>query len=365
MTAPVTNDGLAVSRGHAIAVDAMGGDLAPGEVVRGAVLAAAELSAQLLLVGREEDVHRELANAPGPIPPNVEVIDAREVVEMGEGALTPIRKKRDSSIRVCANLVKAGRAAAFVSAGNTGAAWTSAKLVLGMIEGVDRPALATVLPRIGGFTLLLDVGANVDVKANNLREFAVMGHFYAQLVFDLEHPRVGLLSIGEEEGKGNELTRETFRVLEGAGLNFIGNAEGRDIYNGNADVIVCDGFTGNVVLKASEALADAFKRGLREELTRNPLRKLGAFLSKGAFEDFRRRVDYEEYGGAPLLGVRGGCIVCHGSSKSKAIKNAIKVAASFAENDINAKIQSKVSDLHSREKAAGILAMEKDAVGEK
>lgn len=346
--------GSSASRSNAIAIDAMGGDLAPHEIVRGALLAAAELSVPLLLVGREEDIRRELSSAPGPVPSGIEIVDAREVVEMGEPPLTPIRKKRDSSIRVCANLVKEGRAAAFVSAGNTGAAWTSAKLVLGMIEGVDRPALATVLPRTGGFTLLLDVGANVDVKPNHLREFAVMGHFYAQMIFEIEQPRVGLLSIGEEEGKGNELTKEVFKVLKGTGLNFIGNAEGRDIYNGNADVIVCDGFTGNVVLKASEALAEAFKRGLKEELTRNPLRKLGAFLSRGAFEDFRKRVDYEEYGGAPLLGVRGGCIVCHGSSKSKAIKNAIRVASAFAQNDINAKIQAKVSDLHSREKAEGI-----------
>src|SRR5438094_9242377 len=267
-----------------IALDAMGGDHAPQEIVKGALLAAAEYQVEVLLVGREEDVRRELAAASATTPRNLEVVDAREVVEMDDTALAPLRRKRNSSIRVCANLVSEGRADAFVSAGNTGATWTSARVVMGMIEGVSRPALAAILPNANDHTLLLDVGANVDAKPNHLREFAVMGHFYAQMVFGIEAPRVGLLSIGEEEGKGNELTKETFRVLKETGLNFTGNAEGRDIYNGNADVVVCDGFTGNVVLKASEALGAMVSTLLRAEMTRSIPRKVGALLAKGVFE---------------------------------------------------------------------------------
>lgn len=338
-----------------IALDAMGGDHAPAEIVRGAVLAASELSVEILLVGREEDVRRELAAA-GKIPGGIEIVDAREVVEMEDTALAPLRKKRNSSVRVCANLVAEGRANAFVSAGNTGATWTSARAVMGMIEGVSRPALATVLPSLSGHTLLLDVGANTDVKPNHLREFAVMGHFYAQMLFGLDAPRVGLLSIGEEEGKGNDLTKETYRVLKETGLNFIGNAEGRDVFNGNADVVVCDGFTGNVVLKASEALGEYVSKTIKEEMTRTLPRKLGALLAKNAFDDLKRRMDYSEYGGAPLLGVKGGCIVCHGRSNAKAIKNAIRVAREFAVNRIDEKIQVLIGDLHTREHDSSVLA---------
>jgi glycerol-3-phosphate acyltransferase PlsX len=339
-----------------IALDAMGGDHAPQEIVKGAVLAAREYPIEVLLVGQEEVVRKELAAAGGATPSNIEVVDAREVVEMDDTAIAPIRRKRNSSIRICANLVSEGRADAFVSAGNTGATWTSARVVMGMIEGVSRPALAAIVPNSKGYTLLLDVGANVDAKPNHLREFAVMGHFYAQMVFGIESPRVGLLSIGEEEGKGNELTKEVFRVLKETGLNFIGNAEGRDVYNGNADVIVCDGFIGNVVLKASEALGEMITRTIREELMRSWRRKLGGLLAKSAFTELKARMDYSEYGGAPLLGVKGGCIVCHGRSNAKAIKNALRVARSFAIARIDEKIQERVSDLHSREHASRVLA---------
>jgi len=342
-----------------IALDAMGGDHAPSEVVKGALLAAAEFPVEIILVGQEDVVRRELtAAATGPIPRNMDVFDAREVVTMEDTALAPLRRKRNSSVRVCANLVAEGRAQAFVSAGNTGATWTSARAVMGMIEGVSRPALATVVPSLKGHTLLLDVGANVDAKPNHLREFAVMGHFYAQMLFGMEAPRVGLLSIGEEEGKGNELTKETFRVLKETGLNFIGNAEGRDVYNGNADVVVCDGFIGNVVLKASEALGEFVSTTLKEELTRSWKRKIGAILARSAFDGLKKRMDYSEYGGAPLLGVKGGCIVCHGRSNAKAIKNAIRVARNFAINHIDEKIGTKVNDLHKREHASSVLATE-------
>jgi glycerol-3-phosphate acyltransferase PlsX len=339
-----------------IAVDAMGGDYAPSEIVKGAILAAKEYPVEILLVGREEVVRKELAEAADELPRNIEVVDAREVIEMDDTAITPLRKKRNSSVRVCANLVAEGRADAFLSAGNTGATWTSARMVMGMIEGVSRPALAAILPNVKRNTLLLDVGANVDTKPNHLREFAVMGHFYAQMVFGIEEPRVGLMSIGEEEGKGNELTKETYRVMKETGLNFIGNAEGRDVFNGNADVVVCDGFIGNVVLKASEALGEFVSRTLREELTKTLPRRLGALLAKSAFDDLKKRMDYDEYGGAPLLGVKGGCIVCHGRSNAKAIKNAVRVAREFAMNKIDEKIQERVSDLHTREHDSRVLA---------
>lgn len=335
-----------------IALDAMGGDHAPEEIVKGAVLAAREYPVEILLVGQEEVVRKNLAAADGALPRNIEVVDAREVVEMNDTALAPLRKKKNSSIRVCADLVAGGRADAFVSAGNTGAAWTSARMVMGMIEGVSRPALAAIVPSTNGHTLLLDVGANVETKPVHLREFAVMGHFYAQMLFDKQDPRVGLMSIGEEEGKGNELTKETYRVLKETGLNFIGNAEGRDVYNGNADVVVCDGFTGNVVLKASEALGEMINRTLREELTSSLRRKLGALLAKSAFDSLKKRMDYSEYGGAPLLGVKGGCIVCHGRSNAKAIKNAVRVAYDFARNRIDEKIRAKVLELHAHEHEA-------------
>jgi phosphate acyltransferase len=341
-----------------IAVDAMGGDHAPHEIVKGALLAAAEYPIDILLVGQEEVVEANIREYAATRPQNVEVVDAREVVTMDDTALAPIRKKRNSSIRVCANLVKEGRAQAMVSAGHTGASMASAYMVLGTIEGVSRPALAAIVPSMKGHTVLLDVGANVDTKPSNLREFAVMGHFYAQMIFGIEEPRVGLLSIGEEEGKGNELSRETFRVLKETGLNFIGNAEGRDIYNGNADVVVCDGFVGNVVLKASESLAEMVTRTLKKELARNPLRKAGALLARNAFTSLKKRMDYSEYGGAPLLGVRGGCIVCHGRSSAKAIKNAIRMAREFAVNRIDTKIQERVGDLHTREHDAALPAPE-------
>jgi len=319
----------------------MGGDHAPHEIVKGALIAAREYpSVHIILVGREDAIRHHLGTA---APSNIEIVHAEEVVEMDDTALAPIRKKRNSSIRICANLVRDGHANAMVSAGHTGAAMTSAYMVLGTIEGVNRPALAAILPSTKGHTVLLDVGANVDTKASHLREFAVMGHFYAQMIFGIEQPRVGLLSIGEEEGKGNELTKETFRVLKETGLNFMGNAEGRDIFNGNADVVVCDGFIGNVVLKASESLGEFVSKTLRAEVTRTTIRKIGALLTKRAFDDLKKRMDYSEYGGAPLLGVKGASIICHGRSNVNAIKNAIRVAAGLAKAGINEKIEEELS----------------------
>lgn len=340
-----------------IALDVMGGDNAPDEILKGALQAVQSYPVNILLVGRQEVISQKLHDLGTSSHSQFEIVDAREVVEMDDPALSPIRRKRNSSIRVCANLVKEGRADAMVSAGNTGAAMASAYMVLGTIVGVDRPALAAIVPNSRSYTVLLDVGANVDSKAAYLREFAVMGHFYAQMLFGTAEPRVGLLSIGEEEGKGNELTKETFRVMKETGVNFIGNAEGRDVFNGNCDVVVCDGFIGNVVLKASESLGEMVSKTLRTEATKSPLRKLGALMLKGAFDGLKKRMDYSEYGGAPLLGVNGGCIVCHGRSNAKAIKNAIRVGRDFAVNRMDVKIREKIGDLHKREHDSKLEAL--------
>jgi glycerol-3-phosphate acyltransferase PlsX len=335
-----------------IAVDAMGGDHAPESPVEGAVRAATEDGTSIFLVGDRFRIEAELARlgvSSHRRGGHLEVIHAEEVVGMDEPAITPIRKKRRSSIRLCAELVKEGRAQAMVTAGNTGAAMISAKMVIGTVAGVDRPALAAVLPNSKGRTVLLDVGANIDTKPVHLREFAVMGHFYAQEVIGTPSPRIGLMSIGEEEGKGNDVTREVFKVLKTTGLNFLGNVEGGDVFNGNADVIVCDGFVGNVILKSAEALAEMIFRMLREEVESSSRTKAGYVLAKPAFDRFRQRTDYSEYGAAPLLGVNGGCFIGHGRSNAKAIQSAIRRAVEFSAAQLDRKIQDKIAELHSQE----------------
>lgn len=331
-----------------IAVDAMGGDFAPQAAVEGAVSAAVEDGAEVLLVGDRARLEAELARLGRPSR-RIEVVHAEEVVGMDEPAITPIRRKRRSSIRICAELVKEGRAQAMVTAGNTGAAMISAKMVIGTVAGVDRPALAAVLPNAQGRTVLLDVGANVDTKPLHLREFAVMGHFYAQEVIGTPSPRIGLMSIGEEEGKGTDLTREVFKVLKNTGLNFVGNVEGRDVFNGSVDVIVCDGFVGNVILKSAEALAEMVGKMLREEIERGARTRVGYLFAKPAFDAFRKRTDYSEYGAAPLLGVNGGCFIGHGRSNAKAIQNAIRRASEFSAARLDQKIRDKIAELHSQE----------------
>jgi phosphate acyltransferase len=335
-----------------IAVDAMGGDFAPRCAVEGAVRSAREDGASILLVGDRARVEAELGELgfrPEGGHGTLEVVHAEEVVGMDEPAITPIRKKRRSSIRLCAELVKEGRAQAMVTAGNTGAAMIAAKMVIGTIPGVDRPALAAVLPNAAGRTVLLDVGANVATKPTQLRQFAVMGHFYAQEVIGTPAPRIGLMSIGEEEGKGTDLTREVFRVLKKTGLNFIGNVEGRDVFNGSVDVIVCDGFVGNAILKSAEALAELIGKMLREELQRNPRTQAGYLLAKPAFDRFRARVDYSEYGAAPLLGINGGCFIGHGRSNARAVQSAVRRAVEFSAAELHKKIHDKVAELTSQE----------------
>lgn len=333
-----------------VAVDAMGGDHGPGVVVEGALLACRELGLRASLVGPRDVVEAELRRRGSASLP-IDVVDAPAVVGMGERVSKSTLKKR-SSIQVGLECVRDGAADAFFSAGNTAACWTIAKLVLGTLEEVDRPALATVVPHLRGRTVLLDVGANAQCKARHLEEFAVMGSAFTRDVFGTENPRVGLMSMGEEETKGNELTKEVHEVLKASSLNFIGNVEGHDLFTGKADVIVMDGFTGNVVLKASETLAESIVELLREELTRSTRTKLGAWLSMPAFRAVRSRIDPSEYGGAPLLGMKGCCVIGHGRSNAQAIKHGVRVAAAFYKSGVNDSIEAELRALGARKEAA-------------
>src|SRR5713226_4858793 len=323
-----------------IAVDAMGGDAAPRVEVEGAILAARSYPVKVLLVGRQEILRRELAEHLADHVP-IEVVNATEVITMDDAAAKAVRAKRDSSIRVAARLVRDGRAQGLVSAGNTGAVMATAKIVLGTLPGVHRPALASVFPTLKGTAaVLIDVGANVDSTPQMVAEFAVMGEAYSRVICRQERPRVGLLSIGEEEHKGNDLTRQASPLLKELPLHFIGNVEGGDLYSGEADVIVCDGFIGNVALKVSEGLIETIKFMLQDSLTATVTRKIGYVLARTAFDDFKSRVDYSEYGGAPLLGLKGVCIICHGRSNPNAIKNAIRIAMEFSQGRVNETIES-------------------------
>jgi phosphate acyltransferase len=325
-----------------IAVDAMGGDHAPKAEVDGAIKAACSLGVKVILVGHEQVVRRELANHDGWREFPIEVVHANEVVTMDD-SVSAARSKRDSSMRVASRLVRDGAAQGFVSAGNTGAVMATAKMVQGVVRGVDRPALAGIFPTAAGNpVVVIDVGANVDCAPRQLVQFAVMGDIYSRVILRRKEPKVGLLSIGEEEHKGNELTRSVTPLLKCLPLNFVGNVEGRDIYGGATDVIVCDGFIGNVALKVSEGLVDLLKQMLQESLEATITRKMGYLLSRTAFTDFKKRVDYSEYGGAPLLGVKGVCIICHGRSNANAIKNAIRVAAEFSSENINGRIEDEL-----------------------
>lgn len=326
-----------------IAVDAMGGDHAPKSEVEGALRAARSLDVQVILVGKEDVLKRELSQHEGWRELPIKIVHASEVVTMEDSAAKAMRSKRDSSIRVATRLVKEGVAQGVVSAGNTGAVMVTAKTALGMIPGVERPALASAFPTLAGNpSLLVDVGANVDCTPEMLAQFGIMGSIYSRVIFRNGHPRVGILSIGEEEHKGNDLTRQAAALLRALPLNFIGNVEGRDLYSGVVDVIVCDGFIGNVALKVSEGIVDVIKQMLQESLEATITRKIGYVLSRQAYTDFKKRLDYSEYGGAPLLGVKGVCIICHGRSNANAIKNAIRVAAEFAQGHITRRIADEL-----------------------
>lgn len=329
-----------------IAIDAMGGDHAPKPEIEGAIRAVKTLPVKVILVGRKEIIGRELSQQEGHADLPIEIVHASERVTMEDSAAKAVRSKRDSSMRVASRLVRDGIAQGFVSAGNTGAVMATAKLVQGVVHGVDRPALASAFPTLKGTpAVMVDVGANVDCSPEMLAQFAVMGEIYSSIILHTEKPRVGLLSIGEEEHKGNDMTRAATPLLKSLPINFIGNVEGRDIYTGKVDVIVCDGFIGNVALKVSEGLVDMVKQILQESLRATISRKIGYVLSKAAFTDFRKRVDYSEYGGAPLLGVKGVCIICHGRSNANAIKNAIRIAAEFSSGNINGRIENELKQI--------------------
>ena len=300
----------------------------------------------VLLVGQENVVARELERHPSASKLPIEIRHAPDVITMEDSAAKAVRSKKNSSIHVCARLVRDAEAHGFVSAGNTGAVMATAKMIQGMIRGVQRPALASAFPTHKGTpVVVVDVGANVDCTPAMLAQFAVMGEIYSRIIFHNRAPRVGLLSIGEEEHKGNDLTRQATPLLKESPIHFIGNVEGRDLYSGEADVIVCDGFTGNVALKVSEGLIETIKFMLQDSLSTTVTRKIGYVLARAAFDDFKSRVDYSEYGGAPLLGLKGVCIICHGRSNPNAIKNAIRVAMEFAKGKVNNTIESA---LHGR-----------------
>ncbi len=331
-----------------IAIDAMGGDFAPREIVKGAVEAARGLPGveKLFLVGNEAAIKAELSLY-GEIPACIEIRHASEVVEMGESPALALRRKKDSSIMRAVELVKNGEAEAIYSAGSTGAAVGASMLRLRTIENVDRPAIATVMPSIKGPFVLLDAGATPDCTSKMLAEFAIMGSIYAEHILDITNPRVGLMSIGGEDAKGNKNTKEAFPVLEESHLNFIGNVESHDMFEGKVDVVVCDGFVGNVVLKTSEGAAHAIIQWIKESFSASPVRKLGAGILKasGAFADLKKKTDSEAYGGAPLLGVKGVCIIGHGSSSSVAVYNAIRVAGSAIEQKLNRLIEEKINEV--------------------
>lgn len=327
-----------------IAVDAMGGDGAPQAIVRGALEAVTDLDASVFLVGPQKRLRRELGRFRN-LPSGLELVDAPDVVGMQDPAVTVLRGKRRSSLTVCGELVREGRAAAMVTAGNTGAAWVAAKSTLGMIEGVERPALAAVVPKGNGQTLLLDVGANVECKPHQLVQFAIMGAYYAEAVLGVQEPRVGLMSVGGEESKGGPRVRERYRVLKATGIRFIGNVEGGDVFSSKVDVIVCDGFTGNVILKVAEGVGELVVGMLMDEVRESPMYGAGLLMAKGAFRNLRRKVDYAEYGGAPLLGVDGACLIGHGRSNAKAVRNAIRFAGSYASSGVIDRIGDKILEV--------------------
>ncbi len=326
-----------------VVVDAMGGDYAPHEIVKGAVIAVKEFGTELILVGDEKQVKAEL-DACGPkASKNIEIVHAEQVVTMDDLPSQIIRAKRNSSIHEGLRLVKDGRGAAFYSAGNTGAVMAVAKMILKTLPGIDRPAIAAVMPTVKGHTVMCDVGANVDCKVENYVQFAIMASAYASIVMNKEKPSVGLMSVGEEDVKGNETTKTVFKQLSELGsrgvINFYGNVEGKDLFRGTSDVIVVDGFAGNVALKVSESAGWYISKMLKDEIRSSTLSKIGALFMIPALKRIKKKADHSSYGGAPLLGVNGVCIIGHGSSNSTAVKYSIKMAHELAKQKLNDQIE--------------------------
>ncbi len=325
-----------------IALDAMGGDNAPEVTVGGALRAAREFPVEILLVGQREAIERSLAHYPN-LPPNISIVHAPEVIGMDEPPVASIRKKRESSINIGVEMLKRREVNAFVSAGNTGAVVSASTLLVGLLPGVERPGIAALLPGVKGDTLLIDVGANIAPRPMHLLQYALMGEVYARCVLGKPRPTVGLLNVGEEETKGTEFIKETYQMLESSGLNFVGNVEGHDIFSGEFNVIICDGFAGNVAIKTAESLAHAINLLLKRSLLKSPLTRLGAWLARDAFLQLRKEVDYAERGGVPLLGVDGVSIIAHGASSAKAIKNAIRVGYEAVRHDLNDRMAEAIN----------------------
>jgi glycerol-3-phosphate acyltransferase PlsX len=335
-----------------IALDAVGGDHGPAPCLEGALQAVKEFDVEIVLVGDETTLKQECARLSCQ-DPRLSIRHASQVVEMHESPAAVARKKRNSSIWVATELVKNGEADAVVSPGNTGASMVAAFFVFGLAKGVERPAIATSLPTLSGEAIMLDVGANVDCTATHLEQFAVMGNEYGKHLLKKPNPRVGLLSIGEEDSKGNEVTKEAFKLLKGSAMNFVGNIEGRDVYSGIADVVVCDGFIGNIALKISEGVAEMIKKLLLKEIAGSFVGRLAYPLIAGPLMNLKRKTDYAEFGGAPLLGVNGITMICHGRSSAKAIKNAIRRAKGMAEGRVHELIQRDIEESHSQPPAEG------------
>lgn len=329
-----------------IIVDAMGGDNGPSVVVEGVIEAILEKGnkiEEILIVGKKEMLIKELDKRQGSDLP-IQIIHASEVIEMEESPAVAVRTKKDSSIVVAMKLLKEKKAEAIISPGNTGAVMASALLNLGRLEGIARPAIATLIPTNKGMSVLLDVGANVDCKPKHLFQFALMGQVYAKYILGIKSPSIGLLSVGEEKGKGCGLTNATYDLLKSTSLNFIGNVEGRDIINGKVDVVICDGFVGNVVIKFAESLVETILEFLKKEISKSFIQKLGAFFLRPTFNALKKKLDHQEYGGAPLMGVKGNCIICHGSSTSKSIQSALKMASMFVKQEVSNHIEESVKE---------------------
>jgi len=317
-----------------IVVDAMGSEMGTAVEVEGAVLAVKEYGHDVILVGDEAVIKTELDKHPHA-GGKISVIHAPERIEMHEPAALSVRRKRKSSIVVGLEILKRNEADGFVSAGNTGAVVCAATLSLRMLPGIERPGIAIAIPTMAGVSVIIDVGANIDPKAMHLFQYGVMADAYCRYILHKTNPKIGLLNVGEEETKGTEFIKEAHTLLSESKLNFIGNIEGRDIYVGNADIVICDGFVGNVILKVSESVIDTLVKLIKKEIKANPIAMIGAVLISTAFKQLKKKMDYAEYGGAPLLGIDGTCIISHGSSTPKAIKNAIRVAAEFQAQNVN------------------------------